>query len=207
MAELDLNDVSAFVRVIELAGFAKAARELGVPTSTVSRAVARLETAAGTRLVFRNTRGVRTTAEGQAFFAEVAPAVQTLRHAARGVEGHSSEPRGLLRVSAPNDIGATFVARVVAAFCERYPEVSVNVELSTRTVNLVQEGFDVALRASGALRDSSLVARKAIDVEGELYAAPTVQICWGSARGPPLHPVSSRKRKSSVAARRAHGPD
>lgn len=172
MAELDLNDVAVFVRVVEHAGFAKAARELGVPTSTLSRAVARLEESTGARLVHRNTRSVTPTSEGQAFYAEVAPAVSALRHAARTVDGHEREPRGQLRVSAPNDIGSTLVARLVTRFTERHPGVHVSVELSARQVNLVQEGFDVALRASGRLSDSSLVARKAGELEGELYASP-----------------------------------
>jgi DNA-binding transcriptional LysR family regulator len=181
MPELDLNDVAVFVRVVEHAGFARAARELGVPTSTLSRAVARLESATGTQLVHRNTRSVTPTSEGQAFYSEVAPAVLTLRHAARGIDDSGREVRGRLRVSAPNDIGATFVAAAVSAFTERYPHVEVSVELSMRKVNLVQEGFDVALRASNKLSDSSLMARKAGDLEGELYAAPG----YVSARGAP----------------------
>jgi DNA-binding transcriptional LysR family regulator len=172
MQELDLNDVAVFVRVVEHAGFAKAARELGVPTSTTSRAVARLESATGTRLVHRNTRSVTPTSEGQAFYAEVKPAVLTLQHAARGVDGSERDVRGRLRISAPNDIGSTFVAALVTAFTERHPHVEVSVELSMRKVNLVEEGIDVALRASGKLSDSSLVARKAGDLEGELYASP-----------------------------------
>lgn len=180
MAELDLNDVAVFVRVVEHAGFAKAARELGVPTSTLSRAVARLEDATGARLVHRNTRSVTPTSEGQAFYAEVAPAVQALRHAARGVDAREREPRGRLRISAPNDIGSTFVAGLVTAFSERHPALEVNVELSNRQVNLVQEGFDLALRASGKLSDSSLVARKAGELEGELYASPGYLSAFGS---------------------------
>jgi len=144
MAELDLNDVAAFVRVLDQAGFAKAARELGVPTSTLSRAVARLEAATGARLVHRNTRNVTATSEGQSFYATVAPAVRALRSAGRAIEGQAGEPRGHLRLSAPNDLGATFVAGVVSQFCERYPEVTVSVELSARRVNLVQEGYDLA---------------------------------------------------------------
>ena len=185
MPELDLNDVAAFVRVVEHTGFAKAARELGVPTSTVSRAVARLESTTGTRLVHRNTRSVTPTSEGHAFYLEVAPAVLTLRHAARSVDGNQREVRGRLRISAPNDIGSTFVAGVVTAFAERHPHVEVRVELSMRKVNLVQEGFDVALRASGKLSDSSLVARKATDLEAELYASPG----YLSARGAPATPA------------------
>jgi DNA-binding transcriptional LysR family regulator len=180
MAELDLNDVAVFVRVVERAGFAKAARELGVPTSTLSRAVARLEATTGTRLVHRDTRSVTPTSDGQAFYSEVAPAVLALRHASRGLGGSGREPKGHLRVSAPNDIGATFVAGLVTAFVERYPEVDVNVELSTRKVNLVQEGFDLALRASDMLSDSSLVARKAGALEVELYASPAYLGRWGA---------------------------
>ena len=173
MAELDLNDVAMFVRVIEHAGFAKASRVLGVPTSTVSRAVSRLEEAAGALLVHRNTRNVSTTSEGQSFYREVAPLVVALRQAARGVEDHTPEARGTLRISAPNDLGATFVAGLVSAFSERYPRVTLQVELSVRNVDLVREGFDVALRASDKLGDSSLVARKAGELEAELYAAPS----------------------------------
>ncbi len=185
MPELDLNDVAAFVRVVEHAGFAKAARELGVPTSTMSRAVARLETTTGTRLVHRNTRSVTPTSEGHAFYLEVAPAVLRLRNAARAVDGNEREVRGRLRISAPNDIGSTFVAGVVTAFAERHPHVELCVELSMRKVNLVQEGFDLALRASGKLSDSSLVARKVTDLEAELYASPG----YLSGRGAPATPA------------------
>jgi DNA-binding transcriptional LysR family regulator len=180
MAELDLNDVAMFVRVIEHAGFAKASRVLGVPTSTVSRAVSRLEQAAGARLVHRNTRNVSATSEGQSFYREVAPLVVALRQAARGVEDHTPEARGTLRISAPNDLGATFVAGLVSAFSERYPRVTLHVELSVRNVDLVREGFDVALRASDKLSDSSLVARKAGELEAELYAAPSYIAAFGA---------------------------
>ena len=185
MAALDLNDVAAFVRVVERSGFAKAARELGVPTSTLSRAVARLEAATRTRLVHRNTRNVTPTSEGQAFYSEVAPAMLTLQHATRAVEGDHREPWGRLRISAPNDLGSTFVAGLVAAFSERFPHVEVSVELSMHQVNLVQDGFDLALRASGRLRDSSLVARKAGDLEAALYASPS----YLSSRGTPTEPA------------------
>jgi len=210
MAVLDLNDVAAFVRVVERAGFAKAARELGVPTSTLSRAVARLEAATGSQLVYRNTRNVTPTSEGQTFYGQVAPAVLTLQHAARAADGNEREARGRLRISAPNDIGSTFVARLVAAFTERYPHVDVNVELSMRQVNLVQEGFDVALRASEKLSDSSLVARRAGDLEAALYASPG----YLSARGTPtqLDDLSAHRcvlfrPENGEASWTLHGPE
>ena len=171
MAQLDLNDVAIFVHVVEHTGFAKAARELGVPTSTVSRAVSRLEGALETRLVNRTTRSVAPTSEGRAFYAADTPAVAARAQAARGVDGGDRAPRGRLRVSAPNDLGGTFVAGVVSAFVERYPNVAVDVELTMRRVNLVKEGFDLAVRATGKMLDSSLVARKVGDLESDLYAS------------------------------------
>lgn len=210
MAELDLNDVAAFVRVVERAGFAKAARELGVPTSTLSRAVARLEAATGTQLVYRNTRNTTPTSEGQTFYSAVAPAVLTLQHAARAADGNEREARGRLRISAPNDIGSTFVARLVAAFTERYPHVDVSVELSMRQVNLVQEGFDVALRASEKLSDSSLVARKAGDLEAALYASPAYVSRSGAPTAPEdldAHACVLFRPDNGQASWTLHGPE
>ncbi len=181
MSQLDLNDVAVFVRVVDRAGFAKVARELAVPTSTVSRAVARLEETLGTRLVHRNTRSVTPTSEGRAFYAEVSPAVASLQAAARGIDGADRSPRGRLRVSAPNDIGSTFLAAVVTGFTARCPNVAVDVELSMRRVNLIEEGFDLALRAAGKLDDSSLVARRVGELEADLYASPE----YVASRGAP----------------------
>ncbi len=209
MAELDLNDVAVFVRVVERAGFAKAARELDVPTSTVSRAVARLESTTGARLVHRDTRSVTPTSEGRAFYVDVAPAVLALQHAARGLDGADREPRGRLRVSAPNDIGSSFVARIVTAFTRRYPNVDVDVELSMRNVSLVHEGFDVALRASAKLNDSSLVARKVGELEGELYASPAYVEAHGAPAAPETlsaHQCVLFRAKDGQASWSLHGP-
>jgi DNA-binding transcriptional LysR family regulator len=209
VSELDLNDVAVLVRVLERAGFARAARELGVPTSTVSRAVARLESSLGTLLVHRNTRSVTATNEGRAFYAEVAPAMLALQRAARTVDGSDLAPRGRLRLSAPNDLGSSFVAGVVTAFAERYPKVDVDVELSMRKVNLVEEGFDLALRASDKLNDSALVARRVGDLEAELYAS----LGYVQAHGLPAtieavaeHACVLFRAKSGEAEWVLHGP-
>jgi len=172
MPNVDLNDVALFVRVVDREGFAKVAREVRVPTSTVSRAISRLEATVGTQLLVRSTRSVVPTAEGRAFYREVAPAVSALHHAARGVDGADKQVRGKLRVTAANDVGATFLGEVVAEFCERHPDVEVETLLTGRAVNLVEEGIDVALRAAARLPDSSLVVRKLGDLEQDLYASP-----------------------------------
>lgn len=172
MADLDLNDVAAFVRVVENSGFAKAARELGVPTSTVSRAVARLEDNVGVRLLHRTTRNLSVTGEGQAFHQRVAPLVASLRDATRTLSTAGKEPEGLLRVTAPNDIGSAFLSEEVVRFADRYPLLRVELLLTNRKLNLVSEGIDVAVRA-GRLESSSLVARKIGSLQVDLYASPS----------------------------------
>ena len=172
MPDLDLNDVAAFVRVVENSGFAKAARELGVPTSTVSRAVARLEETVGIRLLHRTTRNLSVTSEGQAFHQRVAPLVASLRDATRTLGTSGKEPEGLLRITAPNDMGSAFLSEEVVRFTDRYPLVHVDLVLTNRKLNLVSEGIDVAVRA-GRLESSSLVARKIGTLQVELYAAPS----------------------------------
>ncbi len=171
MADLDLNDVAAFVRVVENSGFAKAARELGVPTSTVSRAVARLEENVGVRLLNRTTRNLSVTSEGHAFHERVAPLVASLRDASRSLGSGGKEPEGMLRVTAPNDIGSAFLSEEIVRFADRYPLLRVELMLTNRKVNLVSEGVDVAVRA-GRLESSSLVARKIGTLQVDLYASP-----------------------------------
>lgn len=172
MPEMDLNDVAAFVRVVKNGGFAKAARELGVPTSTVSRAVARLEGTVGVRLLHRTTRNLSVTSEGLAFHDRVAPLVASLRDATSALGSGGKEPEGLLRVTAPNDIGSAFLSEEIVRFADRYPLLRVELTLTNRKLNLVSEGLDVAVRA-GRLESSSLVARKIGTLQVELYASPS----------------------------------
>ncbi len=166
-----LDDLSGFVRVVELASFARAARELGVPTSTLSRAVGRLESRLGVRLLHRTTRRVRVTDEGAELHLRVAPALLALRDAVRDAEASETVPRGRVRLTAPSDIAATFLADVIGEFALAYPEVDVELLVTQRTVDLVAEGVDLAVRA-GVLRDSSLISRRLGSVEGWLCASP-----------------------------------
>jgi DNA-binding transcriptional LysR family regulator len=173
MAELSLDDLAMFVRILERGGFSSAARSLGVPTSNVSRAVARLESQSGVQLLHRTTRTVKATNEGQELFASVAPAMTTLRGAVRTLEPAARRPKGRLRVTAPNDLAATYLADIIVGFTATYPLVRLDFSLSNAQANLVDEGFDVAIRAAPRLSDSSLVARKLGEVELGLYAAPS----------------------------------
>jgi DNA-binding transcriptional LysR family regulator len=181
MADLNLNDLAVFARVVESGGFAGAARELGAPTSTVSRTIARLEALIGARLFHRTTRAMRPTSEGRELYASVGPAVTTLRRAARPIEPATRKPKGRVRVTAPSNLCATFLADVIVAFLDRYPLVQLDFSLTNRRENLVDEGFDVALRAAARLDDSTLVARKLGSLEHRLYASPA----YLSAHGAP----------------------
>ncbi|HVG85342.1 MAG TPA: LysR family transcriptional regulator [Polyangiaceae bacterium] len=172
MPQADLNDIALFVKVIDKGGFAKAAREVHLPTSTVSRAVARLEETMGARLIHRTTRSVSATEEGRTLYERSARPLLELEAAARAGELGRGQPKGTLRLTAPNDLGTAFLADAIVEFTARYPAVSVDMVLSNRTVNLVEEGFDLAVRAGSAPSASSAIARKITSLESELFAAP-----------------------------------
>jgi len=116
---------------------------------------------------------VKATSEGQELFANVAPAMTTLRGAVRTIEPAARKPKGRLRVTAPNDLAATYLADIIVGFTATFPLVRLDFSLSNAQQNLIDEGFDVAIRAAPRLGDSSLVARKLGEVELGLYAAPS----------------------------------
>ena len=167
----DLNDVALFVRVVEEGTFAKVARDLGVPTSTVSRALVRLEAALGARLLERTTRAIRVTPEGRALFQDAAGAIRALDLATKDAAEQPKDVRGKLRVTAATDVATAFLAGAVAEFTKRYPKVEVELVLSSKNVDLVRDGYDVAIRA-GVLRDSTLIARRLASISMHIVAAP-----------------------------------
>ncbi|MBX3247984.1 MAG: LysR family transcriptional regulator [Myxococcales bacterium] len=171
MENTDLNEISTFVRVVESGGFSAAADELSLPKSTISRRVARLEERLGVRLLERTTRRMRLTEAGQAYFDQVVGPIASILRASMAAEEQQDVPRGLLRITAPVDIGTAILGDLLVAFCRLYPEVDAHVELTGRVVDLVGEGFDVAFRA-GELQDSSLVARKLGTTEMGVFASP-----------------------------------
>ena len=183
MPHADLNDIALFVKVIDKGGFAKAARAAQLPTSTVSRAVARLEEALGARLIHRTTRSVSATEEGRSLYERAARPLGELEAAARGGELGRGQPRGTLRLTAPTDIGTAFLAEVIVEFSARHPAVSVDMVLSNRTLNLVEEGFDLAIRIAD-LADSSLAARKLAPNRRVVCASPSYLRRHGTPRTP-----------------------
>jgi DNA-binding transcriptional LysR family regulator len=168
---IDLNDMRLFARVVEAGSFSAAARGLGMPKSTVSRRVARLEQALDTRLLQRTTRSLHMTEPGTAFYERCARVVAEAEEAERSLSMDRDVPQGLLRVTAPVEVGNAVLGALVAEYLQRYPRVSLRLELSNQMVDLVEEGFDLAIRA-GWLPDSSMVARRVGDSRLLVCASP-----------------------------------
>lgn len=168
---MDLNRVAIFVRVVDERGFTAAARALHLPKSSVSRAVTLLEQELGVRLLQRSTRTVTLTEAGAAFYERASRGLVAIEDAGAAVADMEASLRGPIRITAPVDVGTWMIAPAVARFVRRHPSVHIDVVLTARLVNLVEEGFDLALRA-GPLRDSSLIARKVGETISALYASP-----------------------------------
>jgi DNA-binding transcriptional LysR family regulator len=168
---VDLNAVAVFVRVVETGSFTRAAHELELPKSVVSRRVARLEQELGVRLLQRTTRKLTLTDAGARYHRQAAAALSALSEATQTVSSEQNVPRGLVRLTAPTDLLPGYFAEQIAEFCKRYPLVHVELDLTSRRVDLIAEGFDFALRA-GVLQDSSLIARKITSSELIPVASP-----------------------------------
>jgi DNA-binding transcriptional LysR family regulator len=168
---MDLNRVSAFVRVVQEGSFTSAAKALGVPKSSVSRSVAQLEEELGLRLLHRTTRKLHLTDAGAAYYERVARALVDIDEATSAAAEMQAQLRGVVRVTAPVDLGVWALAPIVARFARKHPTIQVDVVLTGRVVDLVAESVDLALRV-GDLRDSSLVARRIGYLHGSLWATP-----------------------------------
>lgn len=182
-ATIDLDLVSRFVRVAEARSFAAAASRSGLPKSTLSRSVTRLEEALGVRLIERTTRSLRLTDEGRRLFDRASVGLATLDEALDVASDSPTMLRGMLRISGPPDIGDLLLADLVCKFSAAHPDIRLEVELSNRYVDLVKEGFDAAFRA-GVLGDSSLVARKLLDTTFGVYGAPEYLEMHGTPKRP-----------------------
>lgn len=156
---MDYNDLALFTRVVERGSFSDAARAVGLPKSSVTRSIARLEKELGVRLIQRTTRQRGVTDAGRELYERVRGAVGALEEATEAVRQHGQEPRGVVRVTAPVDTAMMGLPQAIARFAATYPSIHIEMVLTSRVVDLVAEGIDLAIRA-GRLADSSLVARK-----------------------------------------------
>lgn len=171
MAEPDLNDLLVLVSVVELGGFTAAANAANTPKSNISRKISRLETALGVSLLERSTRRMRLTEVGELYYQHALRIQEELSSAQLSLERLCAEPVGQLKVCTSVSVGQHLLAPKLAGFSERFAKVDIDLELSNRRVDLIEEGFDLSLRV-GELEDSSLIARKLCDSPLGFYAAP-----------------------------------
>ena len=177
------SSLTVFRRVIECGSFSAAARDLNYSNAAVSKMVKDLEAELGAQLIVRTTRSLHLTDIGRTYFDQVSDLLDGLAAADEQVRAETGTPRGRLRVAAPMSFGLATVAHMLPRFAARHPEIRIDLVMNDRFVDLVDEGFDLAIRG-GALADSSLRARKLHDIRRVLCAAPD----YLSRHAPPATP-------------------
>jgi DNA-binding transcriptional LysR family regulator len=178
-----LDGIAAFARVVDSGGFSAAAQRLGISKSAVSAQVQRLEERLGVRLLNRTTRRISVTEAGAAYYRHCARILADAEAAEQAASALQREPRGVLRITAPDCFAWMHVAPAVPAFLKRYPELSVDITSSAAHVNLVDEGLDLAIRI-GVLADSPLVVRRLAPSRLVVCAAPAYLAAHGTPREP-----------------------
>jgi DNA-binding transcriptional LysR family regulator len=166
---MDYNRVALFARVVKTGSFTAAARQVGLPKSSVSRSITRLEEDLGVRLLQRTTRRLALTDAGQQYYEAVSGSVRNIDEADAIAKEQGAEPRGLVRMTAPPELD---LSEALVAFQKKHRHITIELSLSSRRVDLIAEGFDLALRG-GRLEDSSLVARRIVVSNLVLMAAPS----------------------------------
>ena len=177
------SDMAAFVRAVELGSFSLAAREVGMTPSAISKLVTRLEDRLGVRLLNRTTRRLALTPEGEAYFQRSQRILADITEAEEEVSRFRAEPKGLLRVNVGTAFGMHQMVRALPEFLERHPELRVELTVTDRIVDLIEEGADLGIRL-GTLPDSSLVARKICELERVVCASPGYLARHGTPRKP-----------------------
>lgn len=166
-----LAGMEAFVAVVEAGGFQAAAQRLGVSRALVSKRVAQLERSLGVQLLHRTTRRLAVTGPGTAFLDSCRRILREFRHASGELAELQQQAQGTLRINAPMSFGQLYLAPALIEFQRRHPGIVAQLTLTDRFVDVIEDGYDVVLRI-GAMRDSSLIARRLCPVRRVLVAAP-----------------------------------
>jgi len=166
-----LNSFAVFTKVVETGGFSSAARDLNMSKSAVSKHIAKLEEYLGVRLLNRTTRKLSPTEIGTTFYERARRIVNDVEETKRAVSEAHTQPRGTLRLNVPMSFGILHIAPALSDFTARYPDIKIDMVLNDRVVDLLDEGFDVAVRIA-RLPDSTLIARKLAPVHLAICATP-----------------------------------
>jgi DNA-binding transcriptional LysR family regulator len=169
--KIDLNALRTFVTTVELGGLAKAGRYLGMPKSTVSRHVAKLEEQLGLKLLFRDQHGIEITSAGHRLFESSRAGLDSFRSVRRIVAQSEGSSRGLVRVKTPRTFGRGFLCEVASRFCVMHPEVNLQINLTERLFNPDEDDIDVAF-CVGTIIPGSLEFWHLGDLQAKLYASP-----------------------------------
>lgn len=180
---MNLNELTVFVKIVEIGSFTGAADILEMPKSTVSARLSSLEGRIGVTLIRRTTRRLFVTDEGKAYYQKCMQALMQISAAEEQIAQSQSEPKGILKITAPVELGVTLLPKILGDFQVQYPSVSLEVILSDKTMDLVSEGIDIALRA-GSLKDSTLIAKKLGAVYFAAFASPQYLKKYGTPKKP-----------------------
>ncbi len=183
---IGLGAIPVFIAVVENSGFSTAARTLGISKSAVSKRINQLEDHLGVRLLYRTTRKLSLTEAGERYFEHAKQALAAARQAEDAVTELQGEPQGKLKISSPMSFGRLHVSPLIPKLLKRYPKLDIELIMDDRTVDLVAEGINVAVRTSfGGLPDSTLVARKLAPLRQAIFASPD----YAAHRGLPGTPA------------------
>ena len=206
---MDLNEIVVFAKVVETRSFTAAAQQLGLPKSTVSRKVSQLEERLAARLLQRTTRKLSLTEIGQAYYERCQRIVADIAAAEQLVGDMQTTPRGLLKVTAPVDLGAFRLGEMTARFLAGHPDIHIHLDLSDRVIDLVDDGYELAIRF-GPLAESTLIARRLATASMGLYASSAYLAARGQPKEPDDlgdHDVLSFVPTARLATWTLHGPD
>ena len=183
MTARSLNEIVIFMAVADAGSFARGGRTMGLTGSAASKAVARLEARLGVRLLHRNSRAVSLTSEGERFRESGRAILEAMDEAEASIAVPDGKPRGLLRLSVPDAFGRRVIMPLVSEYLERWPDVRIDIDFSDRPVDLVEEGFDLAIRIGGESAPDGIVSRVVAEYPVWICAAPS----YLERRGHPPH--------------------
>lgn len=177
------DDIFLFVQVVDEGSFSRVADKLELTNSVVSKRIGRLEEAMNVQLLYRTTRKLSLTDAGQALYGKARLAREALIDAQNSVTGYGDAVQGKIRVTAPAVSSKLVLSEAIASFCQQYPEVEVELSVTNRFIDLIDDGCDLAIRTAH-LEDSSLVARRLVDSHWMICASPS----YLASEGRPSHP-------------------
>ena len=180
---MDIHELNMLVKVVQAGSFTGAALAMNTQKAHVSRVVSGLESKLGVRLLERSTRSLSLTEVGRDLYERAVGILGAVEEAERAAQATLAEPRGLLKLSCGAEFGQIAAQRWVHGYLARYPQVSVEADFTSRLIDLVHEGFDLAIRV-GTLPDSSLAARRLGELRYGLYASPGYLARQGSPQAP-----------------------